>query len=122
MRRILGAAALVLVAGTTAACGGEAPDDASSDDFCETVQADGLNSDEFGEVETWAEDMKETGTPENIPDDARAGFERVIQAVEDSSDTEELEKADEDFEGEDEDNINAFFEYAAEECGAAGEG
>lgn len=103
----------LVAAGTTlialAACGGpkgaDAPTDASVDDFCAVIGDLDLNGDASDLVDA----LSETGTPQGIPDDARAGFEVMI----DEATAEEISDADQE-------KVSAFIGYVGEECGAAG--
>ncbi|WP_299930500.1 hypothetical protein [uncultured Nocardioides sp.] len=133
--------AVLLVGTVTSACGGGgsgAPSDASTDGFCEA--ANSLMSDLAPEdtttpelpsdedmaqaVKDWASRMEEVGTPEDIPDDARKGFEAVVdQAKEiDAADfsmenLEDLEKGGADASQEVEEQADAFGDYLTETCG-----
>lgn len=122
------AASLVLVAGTASACGG-APTDASTDDFCgaitkigetsASVASDSPTEEQIKEIKDAFKNLEEVGTPEDIPDDAREGFELIVESVADVDDdatAEELEKAGDDFSGEDEKKSDAFGEYVGETC------
>ena len=51
----------------------DAPTDASVEDFCSTFEATSMISGDDAAVQ-----LAETGTPSDIPDDARAGFEFLI--------------------------------------------
>lgn len=138
--RLTLAGAMLLVGAVTAACGdgSGAPSDASKDDFCEA--ANSLMSDLLPEdmgtpelpsdqdmaraVKDWGSRMEEVGTPEDIPDDAREGFEAVVdQAKEiDAADfsmekLEELEKGGADASKEVEEQADAFGDYLTETCG-----
>lgn len=138
--RLTLAGAVLLVGAVTTACGGGsgAPSDASTDDFCEA--ANSLMSDLLPEdmgtpelpsdedmaqaVKDWGSRMEEVGTPEDIPDDARKGFEAVVdQAKEiDAADfsmekLEELEKGGADASKEVEEQADAFGDYLTESCG-----
>lgn len=129
MKISLLAASLVLVAGTATACGG-APTDASTDEFCGSVTKIGEatvaggdggspTEDQIKAVKEAFADLEEVGTPEDIPDEAREGFEVITESVADIDDdasAEELEKADEDFSGDDEKKAEAFYEYVGETC------
>jgi hypothetical protein len=86
-------AGLVLVGGLATACGDDggrgdatgAPDDASKDDFCQVIEelpGDGDPSQD--DVDEWADKLADTGTPEDIDDDARHGFEVLVAAIEDT--------------------------------------
>lgn len=132
--------AVLLVGAVTSACGegGGAPTDASKDGFCEA--ANSLMSDLLPEdlstpelpsdedmaqaVKDWGSRMEEVGTPDDIPDDAREGFEAVVdQAREiDAADfsiekLEELEQGGADASKEVEEQADAFGDYLTETCG-----
>ncbi|QYJ03470.1 hypothetical protein KUV85_14205 [Nocardioides panacisoli] len=142
----LAGAAPILALSLTACGGGGAPTDAAVEDFCNigdelgTVFEDVADDDYEGFVDAAAqasETMEEIGTPEDIPDDARAGFESLSDALSDldSQDVEdsvkELTDATESGEdvdeqqivsemfGIDDDDISdfeAFTEYTEESC------
>ena len=115
MKKTILTATMLLVAGTTAACGGSAPTDASVEDFChEYTQS---NDDESGEDA--AKRLEETGTPKDMPDDARHGFEVIIKfAKKDDGDMSEDDKQKEyeDLSDGDKDDVDAFISYAADKC------
>ena len=123
------AASLVLVAGTAAGCGGGAPSDASTGDFCGAITKIGeASAGAVGEEPTEEQikavkeafaDFEDVGTPEGIPDDAREGFELIVESVADVDDdasAEDLEKAGDDFSGDDEKKAEAFNDYVGETC------
>lgn len=123
MRRFLAGASLLLVAGMTAACGG-APDDASEKDFCETMEgAPTEDKPSQDDLDDWVDELEDTGTPEDIPDDARKGFETFVDVVGDldmdDSEKEIEEELDDEVKGDDEDDVNAFLEYYAKTCSPA---
>jgi hypothetical protein len=121
--------AAVLLALSLSACGGvDAPEDASQEAFCEAFNSQA----EVGEKES-AEDqvdvahdigdkLEEVGTPDDISDDARKGFEEYVEALKDinEDDVKELSDASEDEAAEalgiDKDAFTAFFEYAFKTC------
>jgi hypothetical protein len=75
------AASLLLVGFGATACGGggadSAPKDASVEDFCTALSGfPGGSADR--KVADVADKLKEVGTPASIPDDARKGFEFII--------------------------------------------
>ena len=128
------ASAAVLLGLSLSACGG-APSDASVEDFCK-AQNDSAKGEElfkaFGEkdwdkaedlLKEQADEVEEVGTPEDIPDDAREGFEIQIDAVKDIS-ADDIQKAVEDqndpFEetvsDDDTDKVEAFEKYESETC------
>ena len=132
--------AVLLVGTVTSACGGSggAPSDASKDSFCEA--ANSLMSDLIPEdlsttelpsdedmaqaVKDWGSRMEEVGTPDDIPDDARKGFETVVEQAReiDAADfsiekLEELEQGGADASKEVEEQADAFGDYLTETCG-----
>ncbi len=135
----------LLVGAATSACGGNGggavegpPTDASEKAFCQTqsslladlMPADmadpELPSDEkmAEAVQDWGKEIERVGTPEDISDDARQGFEAVIeQAGEiDASDfsiekLEELEAGGKDASAEEKKQADAFEKYLTETCG-----
>lgn len=124
MRRLLAGASLVLVAGMTAACGGP-PDDASKGEFCKTIEEVPIGED--GKVsqddwDEWLDDLEETGTPEDISDDERKGFEtsvdllRDVDVDEDSDISKQLEEAEDDLDDDEKDNTEKFDEYVSDTC------
>ena len=134
---LAGTLAGTLAAGLSACAAPVPPTDASAEDFCEAQETlfadldlgsgDEPTSDDVAKsLADWADAVEEVGTPADMPDDARAGFERVVELA--------REAAPEDF---DEDGIpalpeelseksraqsRAFTEYVAETCGPGGAG
>ncbi len=128
-RTTLAAGSAALLALTLGACGGP-PTDASKDEYCEVVNDPQYfedldeNSDEqdyLDAVRKIADDLREVGTPEDISDDAREGFEIQLDAVD------ELEAEDIDFESEDDPfqdglsddekkKVEAYNDYESETC------
>ncbi|HEY1133794.1 MAG TPA: hypothetical protein VGE77_04400 [Nocardioides sp.] len=121
MKRVLSAAALVLAGATLTACGG-APTDASESDFCDAFESaftdvgeqamkEGDEEVDFGDA---IDELEETGTPEGISDDAREGFENLVDALKDADGktVDELNEEDSD----DLDGDEAFSTYYAETC------
>jgi hypothetical protein len=131
----------VLLAFSLTACGGDAPTDASTDDFCEAFNAQSAVFTELDPeaspadqaealtdgLKEYAEKLEEVGTPEGISDEAREGFEITVDELGDldEGDVEKaIEDGDSNFAGisdEDEEKANAFNEYASEECGSPAE-
>ena len=133
--------AVLVVGALTAACGGGgggAPTDASEKDFCDTQTSllDDLVPDDMSNpempsdeemataVKEWGEELEEVGTPENIPDDARAGFETIVEQAADieASDfsienLEQLQQGGEDASAETKKEAEAFSTYLTETCG-----
>src|SRR3990170_716736 len=105
MRQLLSGAGLVLVVGLTAGCGGGggAPADASEEEFCTSYQSllsdldltsEPSEADMVAALKAWAEDMLETGTPDDISDEEREGFDLTTDLVADLDD----DATEEDFE------------------------
>ena len=121
MRRLLAAAGLVLVAGTMTACGG-APDDASKADFCKAVEAAPCDEKPSqDDVDEWVDELNDTGTPDDIGEDERNGFEVFVEALDDA-DVDDLddETSFEDVveDSDDREDVEKFFAYYAETCAA----
>jgi hypothetical protein len=138
IKRASGAAsAAVLLALSLSACGGDAPTDASTADFCDAwngqqdafsdIDPEGSPSEQAESLtdalKKWGEELEEVGTPEGIPDDARDGFQVIVDTVADL-DADDVEKAIEEQDAEflepsedDKKKTDAFEQYAGEECG-----
>jgi hypothetical protein len=149
LKRSLATGAAVVIAGLSlVACGsdddgggggggdaGDSPDNASTEDFCKVftdVTSDlsgGGSADEQADAaHEVADKFSDVGTPEDMPEDARNGFEVFIGflADVDSDDIEAFDEADPtdddafaDALGIDKDevaDVTAFFTYAATAC------
>ena len=122
MKQALRAASLLLIAGMTTACGGDdgagAPEDASVDEFCKPFTD--AQADDDAKVADVADELNQVGTPEDIPDDARKGFEFLIDNAEDldkTGDDLDDEEAFKDKYGDDASaQIEAFIDYLAKTC------
>jgi len=81
MKKASVAASLLLVGFGAAACGGggadSSPKDASVEDFCTALNGFGDATDAT-KVTDVADKLKDVGTPAGIPDEARKGFEFII--------------------------------------------
>ena len=125
MKKALWAASLLLVAGIATACGGDdggdAPEEVSVEEFCEPFKE--LKADT--KPDELADQLKDVGTPKDIPDDARKGFEFLIDNAEDlDEDSENLddEQAFKDKYGDEEfAEVEAFIEYCGGYQGGAPE-
>jgi hypothetical protein len=133
--------AVLLVAALTAACGGGgsgAPGDASEDGFCEAADSlltdlvpDDLSAPEVPSdedmaraVKDWGTRMEEVGTPEDISDEAREGFEAVLARIEEieasdfsAENLEELGNGGAEASEEVQRQAEAFGDYVTETCG-----
>lgn len=115
------AAGLILMSGVLVGCGGgDAPTDASKADFCETyVDTDALTEEDAtgADVRDWADNLEETGTPEDISDDARKGFEVFLEAAKDIDEDAKADDIEEpDVSAEEEKQLEAFGEYVGTTC------
>jgi hypothetical protein len=126
----------VLLALSLTACGGDdasdAPDDASVKDFCEAFNDEGdLDEDASAEEQVdaakeQADKVIEVGTPEDMSDEEREGFEIFVDAIKDLDEdavkdfeAAEDEGAYKDALGVDDDEfekVTAFLTYASETC------
>ncbi|NYE36261.1 hypothetical protein F4692_001365 [Nocardioides cavernae] len=129
---------VLLVGAVTSACGGGggAPTDASEDSFCKAanslftdlVPQDATEmpseADMAKAVTDWGSKMEEVGTPEGISDDARAGFETVVDQAKDidaddfsMENLEELQAGGEEASAEEKKQAEAFGTYLTDTCG-----
>lgn len=139
--RLTTAGAVLLVGAVMTACGGGdggAPTDASEKEFCETQSSliedllpDDMTNPEVPSneemataVKDWGKKLEDVGTPEDIPEEARKGFEAVVQQANDidASDfsiekLEELETGGADASAEVKEQAQAFSDYLTETCG-----
>lgn len=103
-----------------------APTDASADDFCAAFigvfTGDGGDTASItgADINDWGEALADTGTPDDITDDARAGFEIITEyasEVDSNADIGDIE--DPDVSGDEQDQVDAFLEYAGTTCAQA---
>ncbi len=125
-------ASLVLVGASAVGCSGGAPTDASEDDFCTSLTslasklgslADASQKDAIDSIKAWAKDLEKVGTPEKMPDEAREGFELMIEevaALDEDGTTEDFQKLDDDLSASEKKATAAFEKYAADTCGGMG--
>lgn len=133
--------AVLLVGAVTSACGGGgsgAPTDASEEGFCEAatslvtdlIPEDLSNAEMPTEadmaqaVKDWGAELEEVGTPEDISDEARAGFEDIVQQAKDLDaadfsldNLDELQAGGEDASAEVKEQAEAFSTYLTDTCG-----
>lgn len=142
--RISVTTAVLLVGAVTSACGGSssggggAPTDASEKTFCDTQSSliedllpDDLTNPEVPSneemataVKDWGKKLEDVGTPDGIPEDARAGFEAIVQQAKDINaddfsidKLEELEQGGKDASAEVKKQATAFSDYLTDTCG-----
>lgn len=134
---------VLLVGAVTSACGGGsgAPTDASEDSFCKAanslftdlVPQDATEmpseADMAKAVKDWGSEMEEVGTPEGISDDARAGFETVVEQAKDidaddfsMENLQELQAGGDEASEEEKKQAEAFGTYLTDTCGDPTEG
>lgn len=131
-RSVMIGIAAVLTALSVSACGGGPPDDAAAEDFCEvwTTELAGGDSDSPDEqvdaAHDSAADLEDVGTPEDLGEGARNGFEVFIEFLGniDTDDLEAMEQAgsEESFQevmgidADDAADVITFFEHANALC------
>lgn len=115
MRAAARTAAVALAAVTIAGCGGGIPTDASVKDFCAAGERFS-EATKFDEGTKAAERLRDIGTPEGIPKDALAGFERVVSLVTGSKDTKDLQKSYEKLTDAQEKSVEALDAYIEKTC------
>lgn len=137
MRRAVAAGAVltaVLTASLTACGGGgsgsSAPSDASKDEFCttfnslfETLMSEATASaDASGMVaamKKWAAKMEDVGTPSDMPDDARHGFELFVSEVkklDDNATAADLDHIGDGLSSADQKDGEAFGDWTTKNC------
>ncbi|MFC6285424.1 hypothetical protein ACFP3Q_05770 [Nocardioides sp. GCM10027113] len=130
----IGRAALVagLAAAGLAGCGSDggssAPDNASTEDFCgaylsvfDDMDFSEVPSDEEAAemMRQWGDRLAEVGTPEDMSEEARDGFELVVDTLgEIDADTsaQDIEDLGEDWSEEQDKAGEAFSQFVAKEC------
>jgi hypothetical protein len=138
MRTALTVAGCALVLGGLVGCGDDGgdsgtsgmPTNATSADFCanfktlreelSSLDPSAEPSDAVSTLQDAADLIQETGTPENIPDNARAGLEATLTAIgeldpEDAS-PDEIGNLEDSFNEQEKGQADAFDEYLAGEC------
>jgi hypothetical protein len=144
MRTALTLAGFVLVMGGLAGCGSDSdggsdgdsggmPTNASKDAFCANFQS---LAEDLGQLDPTADPsaavqalqdaadkLRETGTPEGIPDDARHGLEVTLDALSglpDDATADDISNLDQSLSEEDQKDSDAFDSYLGDECGTLG--
>ena len=138
MKHLLAAASLALLMGTTVGCSEDSPDqpsqaappdDASTEEFCQNYQdfsaalmklgQDAEDADFVKALKAAGEDFEATGTPEDVSEDERAGYEVFIQLIEDVEDDatqEDLQKMEQDLSEEEQKQLEGFTAYVSQTC------
>jgi len=110
MKKTILTLTMLLVAGTTAACGGM-PTDASQADFCD-VYVGGMDDDTDGDE--FAKELKKTGIPSDASDSEVNGLKILLKIS--KKDEDDQEDAYNDLGDDDKKDVDAFLGYAAETC------
>lgn len=134
MRLGLAAAGLVLVAGGAVGCGddgdggGGSADAPSTEEFCGALKdfEDGFgDADPTKDLEGYiaslkdaADTLEDVGVPDDMPDDAKDGYDLTIKTIQDLSDNATLDDLAKigDVSEEEQKKIDALDDYISEEC------
>lgn len=137
LRRAAATSSLLLLAPFAAACGGDddassAPSDASKDDFCTSYSSifesllgaptqgseDEQKKAAVKALQDWSDKMREVGTPEDLPDDARQGFELLLDEASDIDDVDDLDDLDDnsDYSADEKKQAEALNTWIASNC------
>ena len=122
MRAALVVAALALV--LTGCSGSDSSDAASKDDFCEEFNGfvGAAMADEAGVVKAvkeWAAGMEDVGTPDEMPDDARRGFDVFLDHAADLDEDmgiEDLQRLSTGLSKEEQADGEAFTTWVQDNC------
>lgn len=121
MKTVLAPAVLLLTA-VLSGCGGP-PTNASTSEFCGVLSDFYDDTAQMGTTDTRAavaalkrvaDRLEEVGTPSDIPDSARVGFERTIERIQGLSD--DASPADLQLSAEEQEYADAFGRYVRTEC------
>jgi hypothetical protein len=130
MKHALMVASLVLVAGTTVGCGDDGPPtDASKDDFCGVfddmltelgaLDADAKPAEAVKALKKAGDDLADVGTPEDMPEAARDGYELILDEIEkldDDASQEDVSKLGEDLGDSEQKSMDAYEKYLNDNC------
>lgn len=126
MRRSTVLAASGLLALSVSACGGGgsgesgAPTDASTAEFCKayvSVFGGDLTSITGKTIKDWGKTMADTGTPKDISEDERAGFEifvKFAKSVDENASIDDIE--DPKVSKDEQKQVDAFVAYTTKNC------
>jgi len=130
MKPALIAATLALL-GAATGCAGGAPTDAAAKDFCDSynslftdmaqVSDDASEQEIIAAIREWGAQMAETGTPEDISEEARAGFEETVAMIGDleaDASREDFDRIEQDLTDEQKKQVDEFDRYTADTCGS----
>lgn len=129
MKPALILATLALLGGATG-CTGGAPTDAAAADFCDSYNSlftdmarlrDASEQEVIATIKAWGARMEETGTPEDISEEARAGFEETVAMIGDleaGASQEDFDKIEQDLTDEQKQQVDEFDKYTNDTCGS----
>ncbi len=119
MRIALVGAGLALMAGGLTACGGsgdDAPEDASSKDFCGSFAKVSKSGDDFDKTKDAFKDLKDTGTPDGHARRRPRGLRDPHRHRHDADSEKDATKKAEDLSKDDEKKVTKFIAYTVKEC------
>jgi hypothetical protein len=130
MKRALLVASLVLIAGTTVGCGDDGPPtDASKADFCGVfddmlTQLGDLDDDAdpaeaVKALKKAGDQLAEVGTPEDMPEDARDGYQLILDEIEkldEDASRDDVSSLGEDVSSTEEKSMDAYEKYLGDTC------
>jgi hypothetical protein len=131
MKAALTIAGLALALTGLSGCGDsdDSPTAASEEDFCANFTKLGEEFTEMGTepdpaaviktIKAIADDMEDTGTPEDIADDARDGFEITLEQIDeldDDASMDEFMALGDGVSESDQEKVDAFDDYLSETC------
>jgi hypothetical protein len=119
-----------LVVGSVTACGGggdvNAPKDASVDDYCTSFVS--VFTDIAGDptaitgkqIKAWGADLEKTGTPKEMSDDERAGFEIFVKFAKDVDESASIDDIEDPKVSDDEQKqVDDYLAYSQKACAGA---
>ena len=141
MKHALFAASLVLVAGLGAGCGGgddpepeasasasPSPTASATEQFCEaynslldqfTEGTQPTDQEAVAAIKKWADDLTQVGPPEEIPADARKGYDLIVETIEEIKDDatqEDIQKLTAQFSRAEQKSSVAFGQWVQQTC------
>ncbi|MFN8195280.1 MAG: hypothetical protein U0R80_13470 [Nocardioidaceae bacterium] len=124
-------ATAVLVAGSATACGGggdsvNSPSDASVDDYCQTFVSvfTDIGTDPTKitgkQIKDWGKALEDTGTPKDMSDDERQGFEIFVsfaKSVDENASIDDIE--DPKVSDDEQKQVDDYLAYSQKSCAQA---
>lgn len=96
--------------------GGEPPQDASEEEFCDAFNALTEVGDDFDATQDAFADLEEVGTPDDFDADDRAGFELLVDLAREADSEEDAERLADDLGAEEAEQVSGFLFKAATTC------